>query len=55
MKKTTVKLLPFPCNHMIEKTRKRAGKIFSCRNDVLVVKRRDCFTEFIVSQMKDIF
>lgn len=53
MKKTTVKLLPLSCNHMIEKTRKMAGKIFSCRYDVLVVKRRDCFTEFIISQMKD--
>lgn len=38
---------------MIEKTRKMAGNIFSCRYDVLVVKRRDCYTEFIISQMKD--
>lgn len=50
--KTTVKLPPLSCNHMIEKTRKMAGKIFSCRYDVLVVKRRDCCTEFIISQMK---
>lgn len=55
IKRTTVKLLLFPCNHMIEKTRKKAGKIFSCRFAFPVASGRGCFAEFIINHMKDMY